>query len=204
MDVMARKNFTPGVTTSVCLVLDGSSSMNDGVRVGRINARRIDVAAAQAAVLSAALERAGADWCVADFKDASRGEVAMTRLANWNMRAGKDAERQILALGAHGGTPMAQAALWANAEMLGRKTQRRVVIWLIDGQPDGGPTGATKDVISRGWELGIEHVCVGLQCPQVRYYFPSGTAESIQNLSDLPGALLSVLDPTGANRRCAA
>lgn len=166
--VYSRRHDTPGVETGVFLLVDCSSSMDEGGRdiVGRkTGPNRIEAARCLALHLGEAIEAAGASLTVGGFYSYDReprtlGLIAIAKEARQRMA---EAAPRIAGLGEQGGTHLAPCIMEA-ARILGRDTRlnRRIVIALTDGVDLWGPKGiqAAEAYAKR---LGVEVLGVGVQ-----------------------------------------
>ena len=184
-DVMARRTVSEGITTAVTVMVDWSGSMEDGVFVGGQQVSRMMACLVAAAAIVPAIERAGAECQMALFENhlvIAHGWKERFRAQEWLARRG--------GLEPQGGTPMADKVLWSTRDILQRKVKRRVVVWLLDGQPDSASQVVSE--IKRAEKKGVEHVGIGIQC-NVAHLFGPGKAAMVNQPKDLPDAFLRVL-----------
>jgi hypothetical protein len=196
-DVFVRRTTTAGMKTAVCVVVDGSGSMSAAVQTAAHLATRLDFCAAMLVGLMPALDRAGAETCAAMFQDG--GSVGCVKpLKNWSGRATQAGTLQAAsAMNAMAGTPMQSAVWWAHRQTLPRRVDRRVVLWLVDGQPDG-PHGV-REALRLSRAQGIEHYGIGVQCANLGSLFGEPNVLTVQDLTTLPKAIEALL-LTGAKR----
>lgn len=184
-DVMNRRTITEGITTSVTIMVDRSGSMSATVNVGNDVLQRITACMVVAAAIAPAIERAGADCKISLFDD------NLITVHQWGKRF-QQAEwlNKFGDAASCGGTPMTDKVVWSTRDILKQRTKRRVVIWLLDGDPTD--EASTVAEIKRAERKGVEHVGIGIQC-DVSRLFGKGKSVRIDRPKDLPEAFLSVL-----------
>ena len=93
------------------------------------------------------------------------------------------------ALGAHGGTPMAEAILWACQQLATRpEDERKIIFVATDGEPDR--PDLTSQVIRSAERSGIEVYGLGIQTSSGRQLFRSFA--EVHDLSRLCDAFLEI------------
>lgn len=103
-------------------------------------------------------------------------------------------------LDSYGGTPMAQALLWAGMKITHRKEPRKIVIVMTDGQPDD--VDDTKRSMKRLNDCGIETYGIGILDSNILNWM--NKARVIGDVAQLPQALMDVLKEALVNERRAA
>lgn len=103
-------------------------------------------------------------------------------------------------LDAYGGTPMAQALLWAGMKITHRKEPRKIVIVMTDGQPDD--VNDAKRAMIRLNDCGIETYGIGILDSNILNWM--NKARVIGDVAQLPQALMDVLKEALVHERRAA
>ena len=221
-DVMSRRGITPGMTTAVQVMLDASWSMGDpedapGMTYGRVS--RISAALAVLSVVVPAIHRAGARVALAAFTTscASGDGQAVAQGATKGVglladSASKPSVFPLFRFGDRptsarcleafrkanrlGGTPMAREANWATAQLLGQRAERRIALWLCDGEAFDAAAAATAMRLALA--QGVEHCGVGIgsgiDLDTMQEVFGRSRASVVgERLADLPGAIEAAL-----------
>lgn len=94
------------------------------------------------------------------------------------------------AIGADGSTPMAEAMMGAGIELANHRFQRKILLVATDGDPDN--IASTKDVINLARRAGMEVLGLGIQL-DVSHVFGKEFSTSVNNIDELPNAMISVL-----------
>jgi hypothetical protein len=102
------------------------------------------------------------------------------------------------AIGASGGTPMAEALLWAGMKLSHRKEPRKIVVVMTDGQPDNEQP--VRRALERLSACGIETYGIGIQDRYILQWLPEG-ARVIDRIEELSKALVAVLKEALVDRR---
>lgn len=172
--------------SAVQILVDRSGSM--GTCRGRDRAcaaRPIEVARAACYATARALkDLPGVAAAAAAFPGHAEGEIAV--LARFDERVDRQKAR-FASLEAGGGTPLAEAMLWAAGELLGRRAARRVLLVATDGAYD---QGLARTMISRLGEAAIDTLGIGILC-EVSHLFTR--SRSITTLDELPQAMFELL-----------
>jgi hypothetical protein len=166
-NVYTRRNVTPGVSTAVCIVLDGSGSMNDG--------NKMHAAKAMALALAEAIEAANGEVMVSMFREnwntGSDAHVTMLVAKDWSQRTRLRAGA-IASLTESGGTPLSQSILAGAQAVSTRQVDRRIVLALTDGECTMGLAGV-QAAVKRAAQLGVEVIGIGAGSEtDVRPMFP--------------------------------
>lgn len=173
--VFRRRISGSRMDTAIQICLDRSGSM-DG--------REIQIAREACFATALAMQSfQGVSVAVAAFPGAN-SEVS--RVTSFHERVDHCVPR-FASLDADGGTPMAEAMLWAAAELLHQPRPRRILLIITDGKYDA-PRG--HRMVSALQSAGIEPIAIGVGC-EVRHLFRVGRA--IANVTDLPSAMFSLL-----------
>lgn len=156
--IFDSKKRQPALNTSVILLLDYSSSMNDVPE-------RMKIASQSVLAASMSIDQIQDVSCMA----VGFGSSSLLILKRFNEKAKAISSRFDLA--PTGGTPMAEALLWSANELVikAKKDQRQIIIVATDGDPDCGPS--TDAVISELINLGIEVYGIGIQTSAVDKHF---------------------------------
>ena len=167
--------------TAVGLLLDRSGSM------GRV----IDLAGQAVLATTLALEAIPGVACwAAAFP--GRDEDRVIPLKAFTERAGRVAGR--FAVGADGGTPLAEALWRAGYALASRPEPRRLLIVATDGRPND--VASARDIIARCRASGIEVMGLGIgqNLVEVQAVFGVQDAVAIARIDALAPALFQVLE----------
>lgn len=177
--VLARRIPGVEINTAVSVLIDRSISMR----------HRIDLAVDAGLALYAALDKvSGVSTSVAAFPHTvagdSNGILALADHAD-NMRS---RAQSFSGVGVGGGTPMAQAMMWAGYQLIRRPEQRKILFICTDGEPDS-PESA-RQVIEMLSEDGIEIISLGIN-HDTSGLFPNSTM--ITTIAEMPSAVFEVM-----------
>ena len=103
-------------------------------------------------------------------------------------------------IGASGGTPMAEALLWAGMLLTHRPEHRKIVIPMTDGQPDD--TEKTRKAVARLRSCGIEVYGIGILDTSITGWLQESSV--IKRIEELPAALIGLLKEALITKRRAA
>ena len=172
--------------TAVQILLDRSGSMGSSRGRGPTGAPRpIEVARAACYALALALQALpGIAVAAAAFPGLRPDEVAV--LANFHERVDRQASR-FASLEAGGGTPLAEALLWAAGRLLGQRPTRRIVLLVSDGAYD---PNLARAMAARLSAAGIEILGIGIHCDLSQLI---ACSRRLATISDLPHALFDLL-----------
>lgn len=92
-------------------------------------------------------------------------------------------------IGSSGGTPMAEALLWAGMLLTHRQERRKIVIPMTDGQPDD--IEKTRKAVDRLKECGIEVYGIGILDSSILSWLKESSV--IKQIEELPAALIGLL-----------
>ena len=92
-------------------------------------------------------------------------------------------------IGSSGGTPMAEALLWAGMLLTHRPERRKIVIPMTDGSPDD--IGTTRKAVERLKSCGIEVYGIGILDSSILNWLRESSV--IKQIDELPAALIGLL-----------
>jgi cobalamin biosynthesis protein CobT len=187
--VFERRVQKPGLNTSVVCLLDASGSMNE------VDARaRIEVAReAVLATVKALHSLRNVEACAAAF---SSGGSVVQILTEFGERPDLVSSRYDVH--GSGGTPMAEALLWASRHLATRDADRRKMIFVAtDGEPND--VGTTAQVIAGATRVGHEVYGVGIGCADRFGLFPRFCM--LGDVGELCNALLTMFQRATVERR---
>ena len=194
-DLYTTRELTPGVTTAVQIMLDASSSMFDETAIGQGQTNLWAASIAMLEAMMPALKRAGAESALAMFAGSDIPET-ITQVKRFGSDRGVlDLVRTCGELQPRGGTPMAAEVKWATRQLAARRTERRVCVWLCDGDPHD-PT-ATQQQLARARRSGVEHVAVALNCSAIVDLFGPSFSVNCTDVARLPEMVAQVLLASG-------
>ena len=200
LDTFTRRTVTPGMTTAVVVMVDGSGSMNAGVDVTTrgqsLFASRWTGALAFLSVMAPAIERAGAQSMAAVFSENYVGgaaDLTVFPLKGWTERAAafKPRALDLSGISPDGGTPMEREARWAARELSARRVDRRVCLWLCDGEPFDWL--AVSQELARQRRAGIEHYAICIGSSAADRVFGEEHAATVYDAGQLPGQVERLL-----------
>ena len=181
------------VDTAILLLVDASYSMNDTVDKSSTETQ-LEVAKKSAVALAVALEQIkGTQLSIVGF-----GKPDVTRVMQFGEGI-RQAAGRIGALRAGGGTPMAEALMVAQADLLACNALRRIVMVITDGDPDD--PDAARELVKFGQRNGIEHMGVGINL-STDHLFPLNCR--INDVRQLPKAVVGMVQQVLFDNRLAA
>jgi cobalamin biosynthesis protein CobT len=163
-----------------------------GDRSGSMNGEQIKVAIRSAFVTAEALELLPGVACAVGFFPWGSTQVAQLKDFGEKPKASR------FALTANGGTPMAEALLWAGMKLSHRKEPRKIIVVMTDGHPDDEP--AVHKAMERLSGCGIETYGIGIHDRNILHWLKEG-ARTIDRIEELPTALVDVLKEALVERR---
>jgi len=181
--VFQKRNSQIAPNTAVQILLDRSGSM--GARTIQNGPSRIEVGLRAVLASAMAMESIpGAAVQTAAFPYGSLDVLMLTPF-------GQSVQQTSAAyqIGVDGGTPLAEAMLWAGYELLKRKEPRKILLVATDGDPDN--VDAVRDLVDRFQGSGIEVYALGIQSALGARLFPNHRV--VQNLPDIPAAMIGML-----------
>jgi len=181
--IFLKRNTQVAPNTAIQILLDRSGSM--GCKPSDSSLSRIEVG--QRAVLASALAMEsipGTAIQTAAFPYGSHDVLMLTPFGQ-SIQQTSSAYR----VGCDGGTPMAEAMLWAGHELLKRTEPRKILLVATDGDPDN--VDAVLELVERFQGSGIEVYALGIQSEKGARLFPNHRV--VQNLPDLPAAMIGML-----------
>lgn len=155
-----------------------------GDRSGSMDGEQMIVAVQSTFVTAEALELLPGVACAVGFFPWGSTQVAQLKDFGEKPKASR------FALTANGGTPMAEALLWAGMKLSHRKEPRKIIVVMTDGQPADVP--ATLRAMDRLSGCGIETYGIGILDKNILHWLKEG-ARSIDRIEELPKALVDVL-----------
>ena len=103
-------------------------------------------------------------------------------------------------IGSSGGTPMAEALLWAGMLLTHRPERRKIVIPMTDGSPDD--LAKTRKAVERLRSCGIEVYGIGILDNSMLTWLKESSV--IRQIEELPAALIGLLKEALITKRKAA
>ena len=186
------------INTAIALMIDRSGSMD----------RDIGLAIQSAYVTSRSLESLpGTTHCIGLFP--GNNEVWGSEIIQAKGFEERCRPEQFFNIGTDGGTPMAEAALWAGMMLTHRQETRRIAILFTDGAPDHEPSA--KKAVDRLRRLGIEIYVVILnkvnsESPfdKTDNWIDQKSVTVISRIEQLPNALHGLLKDAFLKKRMVA
>ena len=171
--VFAARRDKQDDNTAIVLLTDRSGSMNP---------EKMSVALQATFVTAEALELLPGVTCAAGAFPWGRNLVELKAFGA-KPRAG------FFNIGSSGGTPMAEALLWAGMLLTHRPERRKIVIPMTDGQPDD--IGKTRKAVERLRSCGIEVYGIGILDSSILNWLRESSV--IKQIDELPAALIGLL-----------
>jgi nitric oxide reductase activation protein len=162
-----------------------------GDRSGSMDGEKMNVAIQSTFVTAEALELLPGVACAVGFFPWGR-QVAQLKDFGEKPKASR------FAIDASGGTPMAEALLWAGMNLSHRKEPRKIIVVMTDGHPDDDLT--VRKAMERLSHCGIETYGIGILDRNILQWLPEG-ARAIDRIEELPKALVDVLKEALVERR---
>ncbi len=166
------------VNTAVTILIDASGSMSS----------RITLAVDAALGLYSALDKLyGVSAAVATFPAYVDGSEGVKVIADFNdtLRTRADC---FTGVSATGGTPLAEAMLWAGSNLVPRKEERKILFICTDGEPNNGEK--VKQMKQMLEEEGVEIMCLGIG-HDAHDYFPD--SRTIHSIAEMPHAVFQMM-----------
>jgi len=182
--IFAARRDKQDDNTAIVLLTDRSGSMNP---------EKMSVALQATFVTGEALELLPGVTCAVGAFPWGR-ELAELKPFGAKPRAG------FFNIGSSGGTPMAEALLWAGMLLTHRPERRKIVIPMTDGSPDD--IGTTRKVVERLKECGIEVYGIGILDSSILNWLRESSV--IKQIDELPAALIGLLKEALITKRKAA
>jgi Mg-chelatase subunit ChlD len=177
--IFVREDEGIDINAAVSIVIDRSGSMS-GI-IGH---------AAQAAVATMlAFDVPGMKTQVSVFPWLNGGEEGVAIIKHWNESPSQLASRAA-SLTTDGGTPMAEAILFAASDVVRREETLKIVLVVTDGDPND--RAATKYIIDRARADGITVVGLGIGIDPSPV-FESRYAASINNIGELSASMVRLV-----------
>jgi hypothetical protein len=159
--------------TAIVLLTDRSGSMNP---------EKMSVALQATFVTAEALELLPGVTCAVGAFPWGR-DLAELKAFGAKPRAG------YFNIGSSGGTPMAEALLWAGMLITHRPERRKIIIPMTDGSPDD--IGKTRKAVERLRTCGIEVYGIGILDSSILNWLRESSV--IKQIDELPAALIGLL-----------
>ena len=170
------------VNTAVTVLLDRSSSMSTGNRIG--------VAREAALALTMAVEETEGVNASAFSFPGTNGIGVNTHRVDVMHRRGRRVDSGRFGIFASGGTPLTQAVWYAGWDLLLADEPRKILVVVTDGE--ARDPGSARDVLERLRADGVETLAIGIQTPISPTLFPEHAV--IKNVSELAGQLFSMME----------
>lgn len=177
--IFVREDEGIDINAAVSIVIDRSGSMSS--IIGH---------AAQAAVATMlAFDVPGMKTQVSVFPWSKDGDEGVAVVKRWEESPNQFASR-VASLTADGGTPMAEAILFAVSDVVRREETLKIVLVVTDGEPNDRT--ATKYVIDRARSDGITVVGLGIGVDPSSV-FGTRCAASINNIGELSASMVRLV-----------
>ena len=171
--IFAARRDKQDDNTAIVLLTDRSGSMNP---------EKMSVALQATFVTGEALELLPGVTCAVGAFPWGRDLAELKRFGA-KPRAG------FFNIGSSGGTPMAEALLWAGMLLTHRPERRKIVIPMTDGSPDD--IGKTRKAVERLKSCGIEVYGIGILDSSILNWLRESSV--IRQIDELPAALIGLL-----------
>ncbi len=186
-EVFVRESEGIDLNAAVSVLIDRSGSMQS----------EIQQAAYAAMATMLAFDVPGIETQVSVFPTCFGGEEGVGIIKRWQ-EAPRDLASRIASLTTDGGTPMAEAMLWAAADLVRREETLRIIVVVTDGQPNN--LESAKDVVSRARADSIAVVGLGIGVD------PSGVfgekySAALSDINQLSGAMVKLIKASMAEAR---
>lgn len=182
-EIFLRQDEGIDLNAAIAIVIDRSGSMS-----GQITEAGT---AALAAMLAYDVQGITSQVSVFPVEGTEQGgsDVGVALLKDWNESARLMAGR-VQSLTADGGTPMAEAVLFAATEVARRAETLKIVLVITDGMPDD--LGATHDVIEqvRGNGISVLGLGIGVDPSAV---FDGRFSAAIHDVQELAGSMVRLV-----------
>jgi nitric oxide reductase activation protein len=162
-----------------------------GDRSGSMDGEKMLVAIQSTFVTAEALELLPGVACAVGFFPWDR-QVAQLKDFGEKPKASR------FAIDASGGTPMAEALLWAGMKLSHRKEPRKIIVVMTDGHPDDDLS--VRKAMERLSHCGIETYGIGILDRNILHWLPEDS-RTIDRIEELPKALVDVLKEALVERR---
>jgi nitric oxide reductase activation protein len=198
VDIYTRREEAPGIDTAVMILIDGSSSMNEGrYRVGKSS--RMEIAQCAAWHIARAAEAANGKVAITAFHagdttvSGSRDPRAalITIIKPWGVRT-EDRAAAITAIEGNSTTPLSPAIIECSRMLATVNATRHILLCLTDGECNYKADGV-RAACAIAQDYGVEPVGIGINCDQVVAAFPPRYSVNVENLAQLAATGLGVL-----------
>ena len=177
--IFVREDEGIDINAAVSIVIDRSSSMR----------KQIGEAAQAAVATMLAFDVPGLKTQVSVFPWYSDGDEGVAVVKRWD-ESSKHLASRIACLTTDGGTPMAQAILFAASDVVRREETLKIVLVVTDGDPND--RAATRHVIERARSAGITVVGLGIGVDTAPV-FEAKYAATIGNIGELSASMVKLV-----------
>lgn len=188
--VFARRGIRQGIHTAVHILLDASTSMQEG--------NKITLACHACYAVADALQHIpGVGVAVTSFPNGLCPRDGQAS-AHWATVAPILAHKQNIhprfKIRCNGGTPMAEAVWWVLQQLCPLEEKRKLLLVISDGEPDN--VDEAKNAIQACHAQGMEVYGIGIQTTAMRRLLPEQQTRIIYDLNELTPALFDLLRTT--------
>ena len=191
LDVYTRREEAPGIDTAVLILIDGSSSMNEG----RYPYGQSRMAIAQCAAwhIARAAEAANGKVAIVAFHagDTDPRTALLTVVKPWEVRT-DDRAAAITAIEGKNTTPLSPAIIECSRMLAAVNATRHILLCLTDGECNYRAAGV-RAACAIAQDHGVEPVGIGINCDQVVAAFPPRYSVNVKDLAQLAATGLGVL-----------
>lgn len=188
-DIFVREDEGIDLNAAVSILIDRSGSMSSCIQS----------AAYSAMATMLAFDVPGIETQVTVFPSCRNddGEEGVAVIKRWE-ESSRDLAGRIASLGVDGGTPMAEAILWAVANMARREETLRVVVVVTDGHPN--VLEAAQAIVAKARTEGIAVVGLGIGVDPSQVFGERHSA-MIRDIGELSGAMVRLIRSSMADTR---
>lgn len=188
--IFARRGIKQGIHTAVHILLDASTSMQEG--------NKITLACHACYAVADALQHIpGVGVAVTSFPNGLCPRDGQAS-AHWATVAPILAHKRKIhprfKIRCNGGTPMAEAIWWVLQQLCSLKENRKLIVILSDGEPDNADE--TRNAIQACHAQGMEVYGIGIQTTAMRRLLPEQQTRVICDLNELTPAMFDLLRTT--------
>lgn len=190
--VFIEKTQAVRVNTAIQILLDCSNSMRREKRTEPANRAALALAMALSKINGVAVSTATFPMTGASGDD---DDELVSVLHGFSQRPEQVADR-FAAASSSAYTPTPEALLWAGAQLLDRKEDRKIIFVVTDGFPERPKRKSLPLTIQVREDLeaaGIEVIGIGIQM-EVKHVFPRSI--KVDDLNDLSGELINLMTRT--------
>lgn len=185
--IFARRGIKQGIHTAVHILLDASTSMQEG--------NKITLACHACYAVADALQPVpGVGVAVTSFPNGLCPRDGQAS-AHWATVAPILTHKQHIhprfKIRCNGGTPMAEAVWWVLQQLCSLEEKRKLLLIISDGEPDNADEA--KNAIQACHAQGTEVYGIGIQTTAMRRLLPETQTRAIHDLNELTPALFDLL-----------